>query len=197
MSPQANFATMVFTATPDAKEWAGAVRLKAWAMIDGNTGRTRSAWLPAAAPFIQNINTSVVSAGGLRGGAASSAFHALRLPTVEKVMRRRGSRLREQGDRRPIVEGFQGEGSPFPRGLNMPPGFALPTTVIPADKTEAALKFSVAANVPPGEYTVVLAWRCSGAVQSMIRSCCSSATLVRVSDPSTSLVVVVTAAVKK
>src|SRR5205085_248809 len=41
-------------------------------------------------------------------------------------------------------------------GLNLPPGFSFATTTVIANKSEAAIKINVAANVPPGTYSVVL-----------------------------------------
>jgi len=35
ISPQTQFANVVFTATADAPEWSGAIRLKAWATVEG------------------------------------------------------------------------------------------------------------------------------------------------------------------
>ena len=41
-------------------------------------------------------------------------------------------------------------------GLNLPNGFTMPTVDIAADKTEARIKLTVAANVPPGDYSLAV-----------------------------------------
>jgi hypothetical protein len=76
-------------------------------------------------------------------------------------------------------------------GLNLPPGFNLSATDLPADRDEVTIKCAVAANVPPGIYTVVL--RGDAQVpfnrdpKAMVRP------NVRVADPSSPLTVTVTA----
>ena len=79
-------------------------------------------------------------------------------------------------------------------GLNLPPGFAFTTTDVPEGKTEAAIKLTVAANVPPGDYTVVLR---GDAQVPFAREGGKGNPIVRVADPSTAMVVSVTPAVKK
>ena len=40
--------------------------------------------------------------------------------------------------------------------LNLPPGVTFATTTVAADSTQTPIRINIAANVPPGEYTVVL-----------------------------------------
>jgi hypothetical protein len=79
-------------------------------------------------------------------------------------------------------------------GLNLPPGFTLATTDVAADKSEAMLTFKVAANVPPGEYSVVV--RSDAQVPYNRDAAAASRPNVRVADPSTPMTVTVTAAKK-
>jgi hypothetical protein len=80
-------------------------------------------------------------------------------------------------------------------GLNLPPGFRVAATEVPAGKAEATVKPTVAANLPPGEYTVVL--RGDAQVPFSRDPAATSRPLVRVADPSTPWTVTVTAARKK
>ena len=41
-------------------------------------------------------------------------------------------------------------------GLDLPPGFSLAATDLPAGKDAVTAKLTVAGNVPPGTYSVVL-----------------------------------------
>ena len=65
----------------------------------------------------------------------------------------------------------------------LPPGFSFATTNIAANNTETALKINVAANVPPGDYTVVL--RGDAQVPFNRDPTATSRPNVRVADPST------------
>jgi hypothetical protein len=80
-------------------------------------------------------------------------------------------------------------------GLNLPPGFSLPTTDIAADQDSALMKIKVAANVPPGDYSVVV--RGDAQVPFAADAKASTRALVRVADPSTPMIITVTPAAKK
>src|SRR5207244_2800208 len=80
-------------------------------------------------------------------------------------------------------------------GLNLPPGFNLATVTIPTDKKEMNAKLTIAGNVPPGEYSVVV--RGDAQVPFNRDAKAASRPSVRVADPSTPMTVVVTAAKKK
>jgi hypothetical protein len=80
-------------------------------------------------------------------------------------------------------------------GLNLPPGFGMATTDVTADKTEATIKLTIAGNVPPGDYSVVV--RGDAQVPFSPDPKAVSRPLVRVADPSTALTVTVTAPAKK
>ena len=70
-------------------------------------------------------------------------------------------------------------------GLNLPPGFSFATTNIAAGSSETAIKLNVAANVPPGEYSVVL--RGDAQVPFNRDPAAAARPNVRVADPSTPL----------
>src|SRR5262249_36211525 len=59
VSPQTQFANVVFAGAPGAPEWAGAVRLKAWALIGGRRVE-REVRCSQRRWAIDNINTSRV-----------------------------------------------------------------------------------------------------------------------------------------
>ena len=80
-------------------------------------------------------------------------------------------------------------------GLNLPPGFSFATTDIGADQTETKIKLNVAANVPPGEYSVVL--RSDAQVPYNRDPLATARPNVRVADPSTPMLVQVLPMVKK
>ena len=74
-------------------------------------------------------------------------------------------------------------------GLNLPPGFTFATTDIGADQTQAKIKLNVAANVPPGDYSIVL--RSDAQVPYARDEKATARPNVRVADPSTPLHVLV------
>src|SRR5262249_37147468 len=80
-------------------------------------------------------------------------------------------------------------------GLNLPPGFRVAATEVPTGKTGATVKLTVAPNVPPGEYTVVLRRDAQGPFSR--DPAATNRPLVRVADPSTPWTVTVTPARKK
>lgn len=80
-------------------------------------------------------------------------------------------------------------------GRNLPPGFSFATTEIAVDQTKAKIKRNVAANVPPGDYSVVL--RADAQVPYHRDPAATSRPNVRVADPSTPMLVQVLPPVKK
>ena len=80
-------------------------------------------------------------------------------------------------------------------GRDLPPGFNVTTTEIPEGKAEAPIRVTVAANVPPGTYT--LAFRGDAQVPFSTDPNAKSRPNVRVADPATPLVVKVTAPVSR
>jgi hypothetical protein len=190
VSPQGQFANIVFTASADAPAWSGAIRLKAWAMIDGKKIEREVRCSQRRWP-IANINTSVVMRE-ICLAIRDQAPYALKLPN-EKLTVAAGRNLEFPLTVARYWPDFKGPVQIT--GLNLPPGFNMATVNILADKTEMKAKLTVAGNVPPGEYSVVV--RGDAQVPFNRDAKAASRPNVRVADPSTAMTVVVTAAKKK
>jgi hypothetical protein len=190
VSPQGQFANVVFTAAADAPEWAGAVKLKAWALIDGKKIEREVRPVQRRWP-VANINTSVMLRQfclAVRGQAP----YAVQLPG-EKLTVAAGSSLETSAK---VVRHWPDfKGKVQLTGLNLPPGFSFATTDIAAGQSEAMIKLNVAANVPPGEYSVVL--RGDAQVPYNRDPKAAARPNVRVADPSTPFLVQVLPAEKK
>jgi len=190
VSAQGQFANVVFTAALDAPEWSGPVRLKAWAMVDGKKIERDVRCSQRRWP-IANINTSVEVRQTCLAVRAQAPY-ALKLSekkftvTAGKEVEFPVSVARHWPD-------FKGKVQVT--GLNLPPGFNFATKDIPADKTEIQAKLTVAGNVPPGDYSVVL--RGDAQVPFNRDPKAASRPNVRVADPSTPMIVVVNPAPKK
>jgi hypothetical protein len=182
VSPQGQFANVVFTAAADAPDWAGAIKLKAWAMADGKKIERTVRPVQRRWP-IANINTSVMlreTCLAVRGNAP----YAVQLP-ADKLTVAAGSMLETSAKVVRHWPDFKGKVQLI--GLNLPPGFQFATTDIAADQTEAKIKLNVAANVPPGEYSVVL--RGDAQVPYNRDPKATARPNVRVADPSTPMLV--------
>jgi hypothetical protein len=190
VSPQGQFANIVFTAAADAPDWAGAVRLKAWATIDDKRVERPVRCAQRRWP-IANISTSL-EVREICLAVRSTAPYGIRLPE-EKLTVSAGGTVEATARVTRHWPDFKGKVQLI--GLNLPPGFAFDTTDIAADKDEATIKLKVAANVPPGEYSVVV--RGNAQVPFTADPKVTTRPLVRVADPSTALTVTVTAVVKK
>jgi hypothetical protein len=190
VSPQTQNATVVFTATADAPEWSGAIRLKAWAMIDGKRLERPVRCAQRRWP-IDNINTSL-EAREICLAVRSTAPYGIRLPS-DKLTAPAGQEVEVKATVQRHWPDFKGKVQL--NGLNLPPGFQFQATDIAEGKNDAPIKLKVAANVPPGEYSVVL--RGDAQVPFAADAKATSRPLVRVADPSTPMTVVVTPALKK
>jgi hypothetical protein len=190
VSLQGQHANVVFTAAADAPAWEGPIRLKAWAMSDGKRIE-REVRCAQRRWAIANINTSRVSRE-ICLAVRSQAPYGLSMPAT-KVSVAAGGKVEATVQVKRNWADFKGKVQLI--GLNLPPGFDMPTTELPADKTEAKVTISVAANVPPGTYSVVV--RGDAQVPFNRDPKVASKPNVRVADPSTPLTVVVTPAPKK
>ncbi|MBI2808795.1 MAG: PPC domain-containing protein [Planctomycetes bacterium] len=190
VSPQGQFAPIVFTAAVDAPAWTGAINLKAWAMVDGK--KIERAVRPVQRRYpVANINTSVM----LREiclAVRDQAPYAVQLPTEEMLVVA-GSPLETTAKVARLWPVFKGKVQLI--GLTLPPGFSFATTDIPADKSETKIKLNIAANVPPGLYTVVL--RGDAQVPYSRDPKASARPNVRIADPSTPMLVRVAPKAKK
>jgi hypothetical protein len=190
VSPQGQFANVVFTAAADAPEWAGAIKLKAWAMIAGKKVERAVRPVQRRHP-VANINTSVM----LREtclAVRDKAPYALTLP-AEKLSVAAGGTLETTAKITRLWPEFKGNVQLI--GLNLPPGFSFATTNIAAGAGATALKLNVAANVPPGAYSVVL--RGDAQVPYNRDPMATAKPNVRVADPTTPLLVQVLPKVEK
>jgi hypothetical protein len=190
VSPQTQVANVVFTAAANAPEWAGAIRLKAKAKI-GDRRVEREVRCSQRRWPIDNINTSRVCREVCLAVRAKAPY-GLKLPDAAVTVMAGGSfETRVTAERR--WPDFKGKIQLT--GLNLPPGFAVASTALPADMKEVTVKVTVAGNVPPGTYTLVL--RGDAQVPFNRDPAAANKSNVRVADPSTPLTVVVTAPVKK
>jgi hypothetical protein len=190
LSPQAQFAAVLFTAALDAPEWTGAIRLKAWAMIDGHKvdRDVRCAQRRYATP---NINTSVAVRQICLAVRPKAPYGlALQQEPVTIVAGGSGEVIVTMARHWPDFKG-----KVQLTGLNLPPGFNMPTADLPADKSEVKIKLSVAANVPPGTYSVAV--RGDAQVPYNRDPDAANRPNVRVADPSAPMYVIVAPAVKK
>jgi hypothetical protein len=184
VSPQSDTATVVFTADANASDWSGAIRLETVATVNGK----EMSWPVRAVQrrwAIANVSTCRLCRQiclAVRPGAA----YGLTLPALASTSQGGTVELKvglkRQGD-------FQGKVGLT--GLGLPPGFGIAATEVPADKTEGTAKLTVAANVPPGSYSIVV----RGDAQVPFRHDPKEkmARNVRVADPSTPVVVEVRA----
>ena len=178
VSPQGQFANVVVTAALDAPEWAGAIKLKAWAQIDGRKIERPVRPVQRRYP-VANINTSVM----LRQvclAVRDKAPYAVHLSDKATEVAA-GASLEATAKVTRHWPDFKGNIQLI--GLNLPPGFSIATSTIAADKNEAALKINVAPNVPPGDYTIVL--RGDAQVPYARDPMMISRPNVRIADPST------------
>jgi hypothetical protein len=190
VSPQAQHANIVFIAAADAPEWAGPIRLKAWAMIDGKRLERPVRCAQRRWP-VANINTSL-EVRDICLAVRPKAPYGIRL-AAEKAAAPAGGAVDMKATVIRHWPDFKGKVQLT--GLNLPPGFSLATTDIPADKSETTVKLKIAANVPPGEYSIVL--RGDAQVPFAPDPKATNRPLVRVADPSTPLTITVSAAQKK
>jgi hypothetical protein len=190
VSPQSQFANVVFTAAADAPEWEGPIRLKAWALVKGKRIE-RDVRCVQRRWAIANINSSRISRE-ICLAVRSQAPYGLTMP-AEKISVPAGGKGEAPVKVQRHWTDFKGKVQLI--GLNLPPGFDMPTVNLPADKTEATVKFTVASNVPAGSYSVVV--RGDAQVPFSRDPKGPNKQNVRVADPSTALTVVVIPAPKK
>jgi hypothetical protein len=177
---------MVFTAAPDAREWVGVVRLKATALVDGKKIErevvpVQRRW-PIANQSVSRLCRELCLA--VRPGApygVSWTKEEVQLPAGGAVEAR--LRVRRQGEFKGAVK---------VSALNPPSGFNIAPVEVAAGKEEATVTIKVG-NVAPGSYSLVL--RGEGQVPFQ-KDEKTPAKTIRVADPVTPLLVVVTAAKK-
>ena len=189
VSPQAQFGCLVFTASADAPEWAGPVRVKAHATIDGKRIE-RDVRCSQRRWAIANVNTSrAVREICLAVGAR--APYAVKFP-AEPIAVVAGTALETRATVARLWPDFKAKVQL--NGFGLPPGFNIGAVEIAPDKTEATVKINVAANVPPGTYTLTIR---GDAQVPFTRDAKTGNKPLRVADPATPVTVVVSAPAKK
>jgi hypothetical protein len=190
LSPQAQAGAIVFTAVADAPEWTGAIRLKAWTVVDGQRVE-RDVRCAQRRWAIANISTSV-AVRQICLAVRPRAPYGLKTQETPLTVPAGGT-----GELTVTVARHWADfkGKVQLTGLNLPPGINMPTTDLAADKNEVKIKLTVAANVPPGTYSVAV--RGDAQVPYNRDPAAASRPNVRVADPSTATHIIVTPAAKK
>jgi hypothetical protein len=182
IGPGQQFANVVFTAAEDARDWAGAFHLEATATIDGKKVVREVRAVQRRWP-IANISTSRACRELCLAVSSLPAPYSVRLP--DTVTTPAGKEVQIKVTLRRAND-FTGKVQLV--GLNLPSGFGLATIEIPADKSELTAKLTVAKNVAPGLYTLVLRGDAQVPYQ---RDAKAAKTNIRVADPSMPVTVVV------
>jgi hypothetical protein len=182
VGPGRQFANVVFTAADDARDSAGAFRLEATATIDGKQIVREVRAVQRRWP-IANISTSRACRELCLAVRSQPAPYSLRLP--ETVTTAPGKEVQLKVSLRRASE-FTGKVQLV--GLNLPSGFGLATVEVPANRSELMARLTVASNVAPGSYTLVLRGNAQAPYQ---RSAKTAKTNIRVADPSTPVTIVV------
>jgi hypothetical protein len=182
IGPGRQYANVVFTAAREAKDFSGAFRMEATAMIDGKKVVREIRAVQRRWP-IANISTSR-ACRQLCLAVRGSAPYGLRLP--EKVVTPPGKEVEVKVT---VQRASEFTGKVQLVGLNLPSGFGMATVEIPADRSECTAKLTVASNVAPGSYTLVLRGNAQVPFQ---RDAKAAKTNLRVADPSTPVTVEVT-----
>lgn len=183
VSPQTEFANLVFTASPDVRDWSGTIRLEATATVEGRS------FVREPRPVQRRWNIANVSSSrvcrevclAVRPGAP----YGLRLPERATTVAGSPVEVKVTVERRGA---FKGKIQIV--GLNLPPGFSLATSEIAEGRNDVTVKLGVASNVPPGTYSI--AFRGDAQVPFSKDVKATSRPNVRVADPSTPLTLTVT-----
>jgi hypothetical protein len=186
ISPQTETASIVFTATLDAAEWAGPIRLKAWSMVDKR--RVEREMCCAERRFGNgNGNPACRACRETCLAVRGKAPYSLKLPYA-KLTVAAGGTLETKVTAQRYWPDFKGKIQLT--GLNLPPNFDAGTVEIPEGKNEAPVKITVGGDVPPGTYTLFL--RGDAQVSYQPDPAKPDKSDIRVADPTTALTVQVT-----
>jgi hypothetical protein len=191
LGPNVPSALVVFTAAPDAPEWTGTIRLKAFATIAGKRVE-RAAGVAQRRWGDRNQNNASRLNRELGLAVRSRAPYGLRCPgaTLTTVP---GKTLATKVMAERYWPDFTG--AIQLTGRNLPAGFDVPATDLPADAREVAIKINVAAEVPPGTYSLVL--HGDAQVPFSADPAVAEKPKVRVADPAPPLTVTVMASPEK
>jgi hypothetical protein len=174
---------VVFTAEPDAPEWTGPIRLKAWAMIGdkrverevrGGQRRWGEGSPSNASRAVRQLCLAV----------RSKAPYGLRTPETRLTVEP-GKTLETKVTLRRYWPEFTD--AIQLTGLNLPPGFDVSPADLTAGGTEVAVRINVSADVAPGTYSVVV--RGAATVPFSADPTATEKQKVRVADPATPLTI--------
>jgi hypothetical protein len=187
VSSQTETASIVFEAAREAPPWAGAIHLKAIGQIAGKSvqravGCVQRRWGNGvgnnASRVCREIGLAVRPTGPYRLTTTADTLKVAAGDTVETKV----SLQRYWADFKGAVQ---------LGGLNLPPGFELQPATIAAGQTETLLKIKVAAEVPPGVYSVIV--RGEAQVPFQADPANGQKADIRVADPAPPLTIAVTA----
>jgi hypothetical protein len=200
IGPRAEQAPLVLHAQPDAPEWSGMIRLVAWADIDGRRVERLAAYAQRrwgetvnGQPNLNNASRTCREIGLAVRPKGPYSLSLTSGPTGTAVAV--GTRLTAKVSASRFWPEFQGAISLT--GLLLPPGFELAPAEVAAGATEITARFTVAADVPPGRYTLALRGEAQVPFSTDPAIAASDKPLVRVTSPSTPLIVTVTAPAPK
>jgi hypothetical protein len=187
LGPQVQLAIIVLTAAPDAPEWTVPIRLKAWAMLDGK--RVERAVAGAQRRWGEgNPNNASRAVRELCLAVRPRAPYGLKCPDATLTVIP-GKTLETNVKVKRYWSDFNGMIKLT--AWNPPPGFDVPATDLPAGCDQVPIKINVAADVPPGTYSVVL--RGAAEVPFASDPAVTDKPKVRVAEPATPLTVEVKA----
>jgi hypothetical protein len=185
VGPNNELTSVVFTAAPDAPEWTGAIRLKAWAMIGDK--RVERPVIAIQRRFSDQSTGNASRAGRVICLAVRpTAPYALKV-APDEIKVKAGAMLETKAKLARHWADFKG--AVRLSAWKPPTGFEAGDAEIPAGGSEATIKVRVSADVPPGVYSIVI----RGDAQVPFSSDPSSPVKpsVRVADPAPPLRVVV------
>jgi hypothetical protein len=190
VGPNTELASVVFTAASDARDWAGAVRLKAWVMV----GSKRVERPVACVQRRWNENTQPAACRACRLtclAVRQKAPYGLDVPAGRLTVAQ-GRTVETKVRLARLWPAFKDKVQVT--AWKPPAGFDVAAVDIDAGKTEAVVKLTVSGDVPPGTYSIVL--RGDAQVPFNPDPKATDKPNVRVADPAPPLTVRVTPAKK-
>jgi hypothetical protein len=191
VGPNVEFSSIVFTATADAAEWTGAVRLKAWATIAGRRVEREVGCVQRRSADNNSSNATRACRETCLAVRAAEAPYSLKVSDKPVQILQGGTaetkvQVTRRGDFKDAVR---------LAAWKPPAGFEVVADEVAAGKGETVAKITVAAETPPGTYTLVL--RGDAQVPFSADPKATEKPNVRVADAAPPLLVVVAAPPKK
>jgi hypothetical protein len=190
IGPNNELGSVIFQAAADAPEWSGAIRLKAWATIEGKR-------VERPVGCVQR-RFSDAGGGATRAcrqiclAVRSTAPYVLRVPPGEIKL--------TAGQSREVKVTLVRQWADFKGAVRLsawkpPAGFTVSDAEVKAEQSEAAIQIAIPADAAPGVYTVVL--RGDAQVPFSPDPKAADKPSVRVNDPAPPLMIVVNEPPKK